>query len=171
MRSRCIWIPVVLGLVLSTAWADEQRSNNVLDNRFTFYGGIQIYHADGEFSSIRDGRDNISVDMDDLDLDKNYVSPIFGALFTFGKRFNVHFDYFGYHDDGKETVDFYLEFDDAVIPVNARVDSSFDLDVYAVNLAYSFYYSERARFGVGLGAHIADMDLRTDLYYGTAAGG
>jgi hypothetical protein len=31
--------------------------------------------------------------------------------------------------------------------------------VYAVNLAYSFYHSERARIGVGLGVHIADIDL------------
>ena len=39
MRFRCIWMTVILGLAFSTAWADEQRSNNVLDNRFTIYGG------------------------------------------------------------------------------------------------------------------------------------
>jgi len=51
MKRLCIGLAVVLGFVFSSAWADEPKSNNVLDQRFTFYGGAQFYNADGTFSS------------------------------------------------------------------------------------------------------------------------
>jgi hypothetical protein len=124
MKFRFIWMAVVLGLVFSNAWADEQRSNNVLDYRFTVYGGVQIYDADGEFRSIKDDQPDIDVDMDDLNLDQRAISPIFGAIFNFGKRFNLRLDYFGYHDDAKTTAEFDFDFDDAIIPVGARVESN-----------------------------------------------
>ena len=146
-------------LVYLNAWAGEQVSKNVLDQRFNFFGGIQVYQADGEFRSIKDGRPDVEVDLDDLNLDENNVSPIFGAHFNFGKRWTLRLDYFGYHDDANASADFSFDFDDITIPVGARIDSSLDLDVYSANLAYNFYQSQRARFGFGVGVHMADIDL------------
>lgn len=159
MKFICLWMAIVLCIGFSNAWANDQTSNNVLDKRFTFFGGIKIYQAEGDFRSTKDGRPEIEIDLDDLDLDKNHISPIAGVLFNFGKRWNLRFDYFGYHEDSKATAEFYFEFDDLVVPVGARVDSNLDLDVYAVNLAYNFLHSERARFGVGVGVHAVDIDL------------
>jgi hypothetical protein len=159
MKSLSIWIVAVACFGFTNAWANEQTSNDVLDKRISFFGGIQIYQAEGDFSSTKDGRPEIEVDMDDLDLDKNQISPVAGVMFNFGKRWNLRFDYFGYHDDSTTKADFGFEFEDLIVPVGARVDSSLDLDVYAVNLAYNFIHSERARFGVGVGVHAADIDL------------
>ncbi len=154
-----VWMAIVTCLVFTTAWANEQTANSVLDKRVVFYGGGQLYSAEGDFSSTKDGRPEIELDLDDLDLDENLVSPIFGMLFNFGKRWTLRLDYIGYHDDSKTTADFSFEFDDLVVPVGARVDTSLDLDVYVANLAYNFIRSERARFGVGVGVHAADIDL------------
>ena len=156
----CIWMVVVSWLGFTNAWANEQASNNVLDKRFTFYGGIQIYQAEGTFSSTKEGRPEFEVDMDDLDFDENLVSPIVGVIFNFGKRWNLRLDYFGYHDDSNTTVGSYFEFEDLIAPVGSSIDSSIDLDIYAVNLGYNFFHSERARFGVGVGVHSADIDLK-----------
>ncbi len=150
---------VVSSLGFTSAWANERIPSNVLDKRFTFYGGMQIYQAEGDFSSTKEGRREVEVDLDDLDLDKNQISPIAGAIFIFGKRWNLRLDYFGFHDDSKKTAEFDFEFEDLIVPVGARMDSSLDLDVYAANLAYNFVYSERARFGVGVGVHAVDIDL------------
>ena len=169
MRLMCICMAVVAWLGFTSAWAAEETSNKVaaeetsnkvLDKRFTFYGGVQVYTATGEFRSTKEGRPEIEVDLDDLDLKENKVSPIAGVIFNFGKRWNLRFDYFGYHDDDKTTADFSFDFDDVSIPVGAQIDSSFDLDVYVLNLAYNFIHTERARFGVGLGIHVADLDLK-----------
>jgi hypothetical protein len=165
----CICLAFVSCLGFTSAWAAEETSNkvaaekasnNVLDNRITLYGGVQIYQAQGDFSSSKEGRPDISVDLGDLDLKENEVSPVVGAIFNFGKRWNLRFDYFGYHDDNKTTADFSFDFDDVTIPVGAQVDSSFDLDLYVLNLAYNLIHSERARFGVGIGFHIADFDAK-----------
>ncbi len=143
----------------TTAWANEQTANSVLDKRVIFYGGVSIMQAEGDFSSTKDGRPEIEIDLDDLDLDENMVSPVVGMLFNFGKRWTLRLDYIGYHDDSKTTADFSFEFDDLIVPVGASIDSSLDLDIYVANLAYNFIHSERARFGVGLGVHAADIDL------------
>lgn len=150
---------VVSWLGFTSAWANEQASNNVLDKRLTFYVGIQLYQAEGTFSSTKEGRPDFEIDMDDLDFDEDLVSPVAGVIFNFGKRWNLRFDYFGYHDDSNKTADSYFEFGDLIVPAGAHIDSSLDLDIYAVNLAYNVIHSERARFGVGFGVHTADIGL------------
>ena len=159
MKFMCICMAFVSWLGFTSAWAAEKTSKNVLDKRFTFYGGVQVYQAQGEFRSTKEGQPEISVDLDDLGLDENELSPIAGFNFTFGKRWKLRFDYFGYHDDNKKTADFSFDFDGVIIPVGANIDSSLDLDFYVLNLAYNFIHTERARFGVGIGIHAADLNL------------
>ncbi|MDX2511994.1 MAG: hypothetical protein QNK25_08110 [Desulfobacterales bacterium] len=152
---------VVLAMLVSTsAWASEETFNSVLNQHFGVYGGAQLYQADGEFSSTKDGRPKTTVDLDDLGLDEDEITPVFGAFVNFGKRWTLRFDYYGYHEDAKKTAEFDFDFDDEIVTAGARLDTSLDLDVYVVNLAYNLYATERAKFGVGLGAHIADIDLK-----------
>jgi len=70
-------------LGFSSAGAAEETSNNVLDKRFTFYGGAQFYQADGEFRSTKDGEPKISIDLDDLGLNDDNISPAIGAIINF----------------------------------------------------------------------------------------
>jgi hypothetical protein len=150
----------VAWLGFTNAWANEQLPNNVLDKTFTFYGGMQIYKAEGTFSSSKKGRPEYKVDMEDLGFDEDLVSPVAGLIFNFGKRWNLRLDYFGYHDDVNKTAGFYFEFEDLIVPIGVSIDSSIDLDIYALNLGYNFFHSERARFGVGIGVHSADISLK-----------
>ena len=160
MKVISICMVFVCWLGFTSAWADEKTANNVLDKRFTFYAGAQFYQADGKFGYIKEGQPDIKVDLDDLGLNENEVSPIVGAIINFGRKWTLRLDYFGYHDDGKKTADFSFDFDDVHFPLGARLDSSLDLDLYVANLSYNFIHSERARLGVGLGVHVADIDLK-----------
>jgi len=45
---------IVCWLGFTNAWADEKASKNVLDKGIIFYGGIQVYQADGQFSYVKD---------------------------------------------------------------------------------------------------------------------
>jgi hypothetical protein len=147
-------------LGFSSAWAEEKASENILDLRYTIYGGAQFYQADGKFGYIKEGQPDIKVDLDDLGLDETAVSPIFGAIINFwGKRLTLRLDYFGYHDDANATADFEFDFDGINFPAGANLDSSLDLDIYVANLSYNFIRSDRARLGVGIGVHAADIDL------------
>jgi hypothetical protein len=147
-------------LGFSSAWAEEKASQNVLDMRYTIYGGAQFYKMSGEFGYIRDGQPDIEVDEDDLGLDDTAISPIVGGVINFwNNRLTLRLDYFGYHDDATETNEFRFEFDDIIFDVGAELDSSVDLDLYVANLSYNFIRSKRARLGVGLGVHAADLDI------------
>ena len=150
---------IICWLGFTNAWADEKASENVLDKGISFYGGIQFYRADGQFGYVRDEDPDIKLDLDDLGLDEKTVSPILGGVINFGRRWTLRLDYFGYHDDGKNTAESEFDFDGITFPVGARLDSSIDIDLYVVNLSYNFIRTERARFGVGVGVHAADMNL------------
>ena len=158
---RYIWffMTVLMWLNYDSALASDEDSNNVLDKRFIFYGGVLFHDARGEFSSTKEGRPVVKIDLDDLDLKANSKSIALGAIVNFGNRWNLRLDYYGYHDDATNTAEFDFNFDDVIIPVGARIDSSLDLDVYAVSLSYDIIHRERARFGVGVGAHVADFAL------------
>ena len=155
-----IWMAVLLCLGFTSAWAEEQTFSSPLDNRVTIYGGAQIYNAEGKFKNTEEGQPDVSVDMDDLGLDETKVSPAAGAILNFWeRRLSLRFDYFGYHDDANAKADFSFDWDGDTIPVGADLDSNLDLDLYVINLSYNFYRSDRATFGVGLGVHLADVDL------------
>jgi hypothetical protein len=159
MKVISICMVFVCWFSFTSAWADEKTADSVLDKRFTFYGGAQFYQADGKFGYITEGQPDIKVDLDDLGLNENEVSPIAGGIINFGRKWTLRLDYFGYHDDGKKTSDGFI-FDDVDFIDGARLDSSLDLDVYVANLSYNFIHSERARLGVGLGVHLADIDIK-----------
>ena len=158
-----MWLAVVVAVCLgfTGAWADDNDSPNVLEKRLVIYGGAQIYQADGKFGYVKRGEPDIKVDLDDLGLADDAVSPAVGAVINFwGNRLTLRLDYFGYHDDDNATIDFEFDFDGITSPAGASLDSSLDLDLYVANLSYNLYRSDRARFGLGLGVHAADIDIK-----------
>ncbi|MEN8688429.1 MAG: hypothetical protein AB1Z51_02430 [Desulfuromonadales bacterium] len=157
----------VLSLLLSlvfclNGWAAELSADE-WDKRIVLRGGLMAYDMSGDFSSTKDGRPEVAVDMDELGLDEDQKTYFLGAAFRIGERWRLRLDYFNYDDDANdETVNRTFEFDDLVVPVNGTVDSSLDIKLYVANLSYDLYSSERAKFGIGIGAHVIDFDLQID---------
>ena len=153
-------VSVLIGSVFClNSWAADGTSPE-WDKRFRLRGGAIYYNMTGEFSSTKEGRSKVNLDLDDLGLEENELSYYLNASLRLGERWRLHFDYFRYHDDATKTGEKEIALDDLIIPVGGRVDSKLHFDVYVVNLSYDLYRSERARFGIGLGAHITDFDLK-----------
>lgn len=157
-------IVVLVAILLSSffclnGWAADVSPRN-WDKRFTLYGGGISYNMDGTFYSTKDDRPDIDVDLDDLGLDEHELTYFLGASLRAGDRFRLRFDYFRYHDKADVTVDEEFEFDGEIYPVGARIDSKLYIDLYVINLSYDLYLSKKASFGIGIGAHIADLDLK-----------
>jgi len=159
MKCVYIFLAAVMMLGFSSAWAGEKASHKVLDKRFTIYGGIQEYYASGEVSSTREGRRKVTIDLDDLDLDENEITLIAGGRFKLSKRLGIRFDYYGYHENGERSAGFDFNYEDLVVPVGARIDTSLDLDIYVANVFYNIIHTDRSRLGLGIGAHVADIDF------------
>ena len=153
------WLAIAIVFGSTDTWAAEHTFTSPLDYRISVWGGAEFYNANGEFSSTKEGRPDIDLDLDDLDLEDNDVNAVLGAIINLGKRFTTRLDYFGYHNSSKTDAKFDFNFDDIIVPVGARIDSSLDMDFYVVNFAYNFISTRRARLGLGVGVHAADMDL------------
>ena len=180
MKRICVALVVMLSLDVSIALADGHSPESAIDNRCTVFGGIEFYQANGDFSSTSAGKPEVSVDMKDLGLDRNAVSPICGAIIRVGKRWDLRLDYFGYHDDASKTADAAFDYEDVSIPIGALTDSNLDLDIYAANVSYTIVHSKKSRFGVGLGVHAVDISTghirqgnggRTRDFFGRRQGG
>jgi hypothetical protein len=138
--------------------ADFDRSQ--WDKRIALRGGVIRYNMSGDFSSNKDDRPNYNIDLGDLGLDDDGTTVFLNGSLRLGERWRLQLDYFGYHEDATKRSDFEFEFDDVIIPVGATIDSKFDIDLYVVNLSYDIYQTNRAQISIGLGAHVADLDLK-----------
>jgi len=147
--------------------ADSDERNPYLYERFTLKGGVLHHSATGEFSSTKDGKKKVEVDLDDLGLDEKESTPSISARLRLSKRFSLDAGYFGYHESGKNRSKFDFDFGDITIPVNAITDSEINLDVYYVNLGYSVYSSANTEVGFGLGVHGADFSLQIEAKTGS----
>ena len=160
MKRTCFVLLLIAWLGCRCVWAGEETFDTAINHRFSVYGGVQRYQADGEFSLTQNGNPKTTLDMGDVGLDENKTTPVFGAVANYGKYLTLRFDYYGYHDDAKKTAEFDFDFGDEIVTAGAKLDTKLDLDVYVISLAYNFYSSPRAKFGMGLGVHIADIDLK-----------
>lgn len=163
MKRTLIVMAFLACLLYGNAWAGDEKPEGVLDksiDKFMIYGGLMYHDVDGTFSSTKKGRRKVKLDMDDLGLDQTEWAYTFGAKINITKRLVLNLDYFGYHQDATKRAEFAFNYEDVVIDAGARVNSNLDMDVYVANLGYSFIYTDRVRFGIGFGAHVADLSLK-----------
>ena len=98
---RVVISSILLSLVVCfNGWAAE-RSADQWDKRIVMRGGLMAYDMSGDFSSTRDGRPKIKVDMDEIGLDEDQKTYFLGAAFRIGERWRLRLDYFNYDDDAK----------------------------------------------------------------------
>ena len=86
------------------AWATDISAKDS-DKRFILTGGAIAYTMNGDFSSTKEGRPEIKVDLDDLDLDENKLTYFLGASLRLSERWRLNLDCFSYHDKSSTTVD------------------------------------------------------------------
>jgi len=102
------------------------------------------------------------IDLGDLGLDDEHTSVFLDIDWwaTDNWRFNVTYSRF--NRSGERDVDFDFEFGDLVVPVQARVNTELDFDLYVVSAAYALINNDRGRLEVGAGLHLLDMEIEID---------
>jgi hypothetical protein len=152
-----VFLLICLSPALNSRAADLMAEQ--WDKRITLRGGGIAYDMSGKFSSSKEGKPDVNIDLNDLDLNEKEWNYFLGADARIAERWRLHADYFRYRDQATQTAEKDFEFDDLVVNIGTHVDSSLSFDLYVVNLSYDLYRSERANFGVGVGAHIVDFNL------------
>lgn len=148
---------LVFGLLAQGICAAEQSFNPILDEDITLQGGSYWIDAEGSFRSTNIGNQTVNLTLDDLGIDTKETSPWLSGRWRFTDRWRITMDYFSFDNSGGNTAAFDFNFGDLDVPVDARVNAALAIDLYTLNLGYSLLHSERARLGLGVGIHAADL--------------
>ncbi len=152
-------LSLLIGLMFCPQGHAAEVTAKNWDKRLTLRGGVIAYDMSGDFSSTREDRPTINLDLDDLDLQEKQVALFLGGDLRLGERWRLYLDYFHYDDNGSDAATKDFEFNDLVVTVGAQIKSRLNFDLYVVNIGYDIYRSERAYFNAGIGAHVVDFDL------------
>lgn len=141
--------------------AAPQASGQSLDN--DYWINVQAYYpkVDTDVRVTADIADTIGTDIDlerDLSLDDRDILPAVTVGSRFGKIV-VGFDFYKLNRDGVVELGRDINFDDVTFPLNARVESGFDSDVYRLTVGYSFIQRTDLEVGAALGLHATDFTV------------
>jgi len=96
---------------------------------------------------------------DQLGIDNSSIAFRVDGYYRFSKAHRIVATYFSVRSDGHKTARDDFEWDGDVIGAGATVDTYFNMDIFKLNYAYSFYHSERMEVSLSIGLHITKIDL------------
>ena len=161
-RNKTIRAVVASGAATAIAlYLVPQASAQSLDN--DYWINVQAYYpkVDTNVRVTADIADTIGTDIDlerDLSLDDRDILPAVSIGSRFGKVV-VGFDFYKLNRDGVVDLGRDITFDDVTFPLNARVESGFDSDVYRLTVGYSFIQKPDLEIGAAIGLHATDFTV------------
>lgn len=116
-------------------------------------------------SKVRLGGEGIGVEIDAeevLNLESSTTSARIDGFwrFTHKRRHRLDFTWFSNNRSGEGVLDQELNIGDLPpIPVGAKVETTFNFDLYRVGYSYSFFKDERMDLGVGGGLYVLPVEF------------
>jgi hypothetical protein len=155
MNMRPLLLLLATLLFGTNAYADRPGFGDT----WSFKVGGMSQTANLAFSSTREGRPDIELDLTDLDMDDNASTVWAGVTWQFAENWGTTLSYSGFSTDGEAVADEDGNFGDIEWSAAARLSSSYDLDLYVWDVHWDFINNERTNVRFGLGLHIADVSL------------
>jgi hypothetical protein len=159
---------MLLGLLViamsafSLAYAEEGDEERRPYDRWKIRGGA-FFVLDAESEVRLDQRNGIlgtSIDFDrDLAMDTSNTVPRIDGYYRFNKHHRINLGWYDFDRRGTKVIDREIRFGDASFPINAPIDSFFDIQSFQVSYQYSFYNVDKVELGVSLGVHFTDVDI------------
>jgi len=164
-RSTAIRVPAaalacaVAGLLASPG-ALAQAAPNVLTDPFQVTLGTFILNSDTEVRLDGDTTQGTTVDWERTFGDDDANRFRLDGHWRFAKRHKLRFLAFSYSRDDSRVIDREIDWGGETIPVNARLDGEFSLDVIQLAYEYAFLRRENYELSASFGLHYTDMALR-----------
>jgi hypothetical protein len=165
-RVRRMFMPVgiICGMVASgpSIAEDAIPDNPVLRDRFfiAIGGYLPTASTDVRLDSATLGAGaNVNFE-DTLGLDERKLTPEFLARWRFTERWRMEMEYFRLDRSGTRTLNGAIQVGDKVYSVNEELQSEFNIAVTRISVGYSFFKTRDKELGVGIGAHVANIETR-----------
>jgi hypothetical protein len=109
--------------------------------------------------STPNGRVGTDINLEaDLNMKDRKTLPAFLAGTRLGDRVTIIGEYYGLDRSGSASVARDITFDDVTYPAGARVESSFESDVYRLVVGFSFVRRDNLELGAAIGLHATSFD-------------
>ncbi|WP_020210848.1 hypothetical protein [Gilvimarinus chinensis] len=151
----------VTALLSSTAGADDTNIELKL--------GAFAQTTDATVSAARDGGEGTDLSLQTLGHNDSETNFWFSGTWQFSERWQLWGNISQFDSQGSIDRNFYFEFGDIDIPTdiesvdgNLQVDSTFNADLYILNLGYQLYKTETVKIDAGLGVHVVKFGMDID---------
>ena len=153
----------VVVLWTSTVLAHDVTAEKPWKN-FNVALGASFISNDGK---VRIGAEGVGVELDPEELLGLQTSTTVFRLdgfwrFTHKRRHRLDFTYYSNRRDGTTVLDETIEIGDTTIPVNTKIETTLNFDIYRVGYSYSFFQDERMDLGVGAGLYVLPVEFKFD---------
>jgi len=81
------------------------------------------------------------------------------GYYRFNKTHKLEFSYFGVNSDSGRTIDREVDLGGKVISAGATIKTYFDMKIYKLNYAYSFYHNDKVELALVAGLHVTQIDI------------
>ena len=92
-----------------------------------------------------------------LELDERKGLPYLTLGMRLGERWRLEFEYYTLKRSATKTTDRQIDWGDVSFPLGTEVSSTLDTTVYRLTGDYSFYRTDNAEAGIGVGLHVTDF--------------
>jgi hypothetical protein len=141
--------------------SSNHASNPSLQDGWQIRGGAIYYLADGSAgSTINATGAGGELDLSQLGVDNNYVSPTLMVRWRVDRRWRFELAYENLYLSGQRGASTTIDFDDISIPVGWEVRSSVKIEMYAARAGYAFYTSSNSELGAMVGLDVFDASAR-----------
>jgi len=96
---------------------------------------------------------------DQLGLESETAVFRLDGYYRFNKTHKIEFSFFGVNSDSGRSLEKELTWDGKVISAGAQFSSYFDMKVYKLNYAYSFYHNDKIELALIAGVHVTQVDI------------
>ena len=157
-------VAMALGALLLAggAFAEEDTppDHPMMSDRFVVGAGV-LWAESNVTASLNSGTVGLGslIDFeDDLGLDETNVIGLFMFRMRLSERWRLEAEYFKLDRDNEKQLSRTIDWGDLNIPINGVVRGDFSVEDVRVSVGYSFFQRKDKEIGVGLGAHVMDME-------------
>ena len=155
----CVSWACAAALLMSApaAWADE--TPDVLNDPWQLSLGSFIVDTDTEVRLDGDTQGGTDIDWENTFGGGDATRFRIDGQWRFAERHKARFMWFSSSTSRSRTIEEEINWGDETFPVNAKVDSEFDFDVYELAYEYAFLRRDTYELNASIGLHYTDLSL------------
>lgn len=135
--------------------ADKPRFGDTLS---VSVGGMK-HRGEASISSTRDGAPVDELTFGELGFDDDTQVFWGDVTWQFAERWQFSTSFSSFDGSGYAAASEGGNFGELEWEIGASLTSSFDMELYIVDLTWDFLKTDRAHLGLGVGLHVADLDM------------